>query len=84
MRTAEQLESMKAHPSSHVDDASGHVDGDTPVQGSAYKRFFEALEELDDSCMLYGPASLEASISRARVERLRGLATETWRNRQAA
>jgi hypothetical protein len=85
MRTQEELEAMMSHPSAQpVDDASGGTDHQEDDHRSPYKRFFDALEELDDNCTLYGPGSLEARISRARVERYRALAAETWRNRQAA
>ena len=46
--------------------------------------FFDAIERLEDDCVLFGTSSLEAQISRARVSRLRELVAAEWKKRQAA
>lgn len=51
---------------------------------SPYVEFFDAIERLEDDRVLFGAASLEAQISRARVGRLREVAAAEWRKRQAA
>lgn len=51
---------------------------------SPYVEFFDAIERLEDDCVLFGPASLEAQISRARVGRLREFAAAEWRKHHAA
>ena len=83
MRSVEELESMKSHPTSQAD---GHADVEesTDEQSSPYKAFFNALEELEDNKALYGKASLEAEIARGRLDRMRLLAVEAWRSREAA
>jgi hypothetical protein len=83
MRTAEELGSMKSHPTSQAD---GHADeqGSQGEPTSPYRSFFDALEELEDNKTLYGKASFEADIARRRVAVAREVAIAEWRSRQAA
>ncbi len=82
MRSADELESTKSHPTSQAD---GYAVTEEPEQPSSpYKAFFDALEELEDNKALYGKASLEAEIARGRLDRLRVLAVVAWRSREAA
>ena len=81
MRTAEELDSMQAHPASRTD---GRTDAGDQDAASPYRSFFEALEELEDNKALYGKTSLEADIARRRVADARERAVAEWRIRQAA
>ncbi len=51
---------------------------------SPHVQFFDAIERLEDECVVFGTASLEAQISRARVNRLRELVAAEWNKRHAA
>ena len=85
MRSTEELESMKSHPTSQADGYADVEEQEPDEQlSSPYKAFFDALEELEDNKALYGKASLEARIARGRLDQLRVLAVEAWRSREAA
>jgi hypothetical protein len=58
--------------------------GDVTDERSAYAQFFDAIEQLEDDRVLFGTASLEAQISRVRVDRMRELAAAEWERRRAA
>jgi hypothetical protein len=81
MRSAEELKSTQSHPTSQAD---GYAEAIDEQSSSPYKAFFDALEELEDNKALYGKASLEAEIARGRLDRMRLLAVEAWRSREAA
>lgn len=51
---------------------------------SPYRSFFDALEQLELVVSLHGTASVEASLARAEVRRVRELAAEAWRSKIAA
>lgn len=75
----EREEAISRHP------ASGVAVADRPEEGSSpYRTFFEALEELELVVSLHGTASIEASLARAEVRRVRELAAEAWRSKIAA
>jgi hypothetical protein len=54
------------------------------AEDKPYKAFIDALEEFSMTVSLYGSASDEAELARARVRRFREAAAETWRSRLAA
>ena len=68
-------ESIRRHPASGVAVAEQPED----LNRSPYRTFFGALEELELVVSLHGTASIEASLARAEVRRVRELATEAWR-----
>ncbi|MGH2757936.1 MAG: hypothetical protein ACRDKJ_00060 [Actinomycetota bacterium] len=74
----EREEAIRRHPASGVAPA-GRSEGRLP-----YRRFLDALEELELVVSLHGRASVEASLARAEVRRVRDLATEAWRSNAAA
>lgn len=80
MRTADELQSMQAHPTSQAD---GQV-AITAEETSPYRSFFDALEEFEDNKTLYGQGSVEADIARRRVADARERAVAAWRSRDAA
>jgi hypothetical protein len=82
MRTEEMLEAMSRHPSG-VSDGSGSVPPDAAA-GAAYRGFFDALAELNDTVLLYGPGSAEVDFVRARVDSARSAAIRAWRRGQHA
>ena len=84
MRSADELQSMESHPTSQADGYVEPDEGSEEELSSPYKAFFDALEELEDNKALYGKASLEAGIARGRLDRMRVLAVEAWRSREAA
>jgi hypothetical protein len=78
------MQSTTSYPTSQAD---GYVPADGGAEeqpSSPYKAFFDALEELEDNKALYGKASLEAEIARGRLDRMRVVAVEAWRSREAA
>ena len=82
MRSEEMLEAMSRHPSG-VSDGSGSVAPD-PAAGAAYRGFFDALSELNDIVLLYGPGSTEVVLARDRVDVARAAAISAWRRHQHA
>lgn len=83
--TEKQLPVLASHASNEAtSEASGNVELLDASELSPYVQFFDAIERLEDDCALFGSASLEATISRARVGRLREMAVAEWRQRQAA
>jgi hypothetical protein len=72
-------EGILRHPASGVATAErSGADGRSP-----YRSFLDALEELELVISLHGTASVEASLARAEVRRVRELATEAWRSQAA-
>jgi hypothetical protein len=59
-------------------DATGFVGVPDGTELSPYVQFFDAIERLEDDCVLFGTASLEARVSRVRVNRLREAAVAEW------
>lgn len=82
MRTADELQSMTTHPTSET--VASRTRAPSDQEPSPYKRFFEALEELEDNKALYGKASFEADIARRRLATAREAAIAKWRSRNAA
>lgn len=64
--------------------ATDTLDATNVSELSPYVQFFDAIDRLEDDRVLFGSASLEAQISRARVGRLRELAAAEWRKQHAA
>jgi hypothetical protein len=75
---------MQSHPTSETDAYTAAEEGTEEQPSSPFKAFFDALEELEDNKALYGKASLEAEIARGHLDRMRVLAVEAWRSREAA
>jgi hypothetical protein len=76
---SEREVAMKRHPSSGVAVLEAEATVDKP-----YKAFMNALEDFSMTVSLYGPASSEAELARARVRQFREAAADTWRTRLAA
>ncbi len=75
----EREEAIRRHP------ARGVAIADKPQEDgrSPYRSFFDALEELELVISLHGAASVEASLARAEVRRVRELAADAWRSKAA-
>jgi len=77
MRTEEELKTQQVVP-----DGSG--DTGEHQEGSPFRRFFEAIEDLEIDRERLGPTSLEAHMTRVRVDRMREAAVAAWREKRAA
>ncbi len=85
MRTESELEAMAGHPAGKDLKKPSTDVVELPVaEDTVYGAFLNALDDLESDKLLYGAGSVEASMSRARVQRSRERAIEEWRRTQAA
>ncbi len=86
MRTREELESMNDHPagSGKTREVTPPVATTIEAAPTPYRRFFDALEALNDDAALYGSGSIEVRVARTRLEQARNAVVTAWRRERNA
>ena len=86
MRTSEETEAMNDHPagSANVREITPPVAATVDTGATHYRRFFDALEALNDDAALYGSGSVEVRVARARLEQARNAVIAAWRRERNA